>query len=316
MSDLNILGMIAGEKPGYADSRVLYAQKLAVLIMVSDKDIGRTYGGELANLQGEASIDTEDTFRLEIATLLQEAVEWMKENDSSIPLEFDAKLEDKAYVLRAEFNTSFDYNDYYTKKNDLKLDIESIDSNNSTSDPKKLLLPNESIQDEIISKFNIDCLEINEELVKMSPFLKTILTPQEIYVKIVPKIFDCFDTYWKIKKKLAKLSTKYMLRNSQNIRELLDLKFNNDYDEAINDYKIHKYVSFILIDSLIDKYKHGYIDKSLNKKLKTRRFRRYFKNSAIKYARFKQDFRYDFITKLNPLAFLHNIYYEYLSKHR
>ena len=30
---------------------------------------------------------------------------------------FDAKLEDKAYVLRAEFNTSFDYNDYYTKKN-------------------------------------------------------------------------------------------------------------------------------------------------------------------------------------------------------
>ena len=94
MSDLNILGMIAGEKPGYADSRVLYAQKLAVLIMVSDKDIGRTYGGELANLQGETSIDTEDTFRLEIATLLQEAVEWMKENDSSIPLEFDAKLED------------------------------------------------------------------------------------------------------------------------------------------------------------------------------------------------------------------------------
>ncbi len=199
-------------------------------------------------------------------------------------------------------------------KNNLNLDIESIDNNNSADNSKKLLLPNESIQDEIISKFNIDCLEINEELVKMSPFLKTILTPQEIYVKIVPKIFDCFDTYWKIKKKLAKLSTKYMLRNSQNIRELLDLKFNNDYDEAINDYKIHKYVSFILIDSLIDKYKHGYIDKSLNKKLKTRRFRRYFKNSAIKYARFKQDFRYDFITKLNPLAFLHNIYYEYLSK--
>ena len=30
---------------------------------------------------------------------------------------FDAELEDKAYVLRAEFNTSFDYNDFYTKKN-------------------------------------------------------------------------------------------------------------------------------------------------------------------------------------------------------
>lgn len=30
---------------------------------------------------------------------------------------FDAKLEDIAYVIRAEFNTSFDYNDFYTKKN-------------------------------------------------------------------------------------------------------------------------------------------------------------------------------------------------------
>ena len=30
---------------------------------------------------------------------------------------FDAKLEDKDYVIRAEFNTSFDYNDFYTKKN-------------------------------------------------------------------------------------------------------------------------------------------------------------------------------------------------------
>lgn len=30
---------------------------------------------------------------------------------------FDAKLDDKAYVLKAEFNTSFDYNESYTKKN-------------------------------------------------------------------------------------------------------------------------------------------------------------------------------------------------------
>ena len=30
---------------------------------------------------------------------------------------FDATLDDKAYVIRAEFNTSFDYNASYTKKN-------------------------------------------------------------------------------------------------------------------------------------------------------------------------------------------------------
>lgn len=30
---------------------------------------------------------------------------------------FDATLDDRAYVIRAEFNTSFDYNAFYTKKN-------------------------------------------------------------------------------------------------------------------------------------------------------------------------------------------------------
>lgn len=30
---------------------------------------------------------------------------------------FDAKLDDEAYVIKAEFNTSFDYNESYTKKN-------------------------------------------------------------------------------------------------------------------------------------------------------------------------------------------------------
>ena len=30
---------------------------------------------------------------------------------------FNAELENKTYVLKAEFNTSFDYNDFYTKKN-------------------------------------------------------------------------------------------------------------------------------------------------------------------------------------------------------
>lgn len=92
MSDLNILGMIAGEQPGYASEKSLYAQKLAVLIMVSDKDIGRTYGGELAALQGEASIDV-DGFRAEMSAMLQEAVDWMKQNDPTVPEDFDATLE-------------------------------------------------------------------------------------------------------------------------------------------------------------------------------------------------------------------------------
>ena len=30
---------------------------------------------------------------------------------------FNAEIEDKEYLIKAEFNTSFDYNDFYTKKN-------------------------------------------------------------------------------------------------------------------------------------------------------------------------------------------------------
>ena len=30
---------------------------------------------------------------------------------------FNAEIDDKAYIIKAEFNTSFDYNEFYTKKN-------------------------------------------------------------------------------------------------------------------------------------------------------------------------------------------------------
>ena len=91
MSDLNIFSMINGSKPGYADEKELYAQKLAVLIMVSDDDIGRAYGGELASLPGKMNLNA-DAIKTEISGMLQEAVSWMKENDDTIPNEFNADL--------------------------------------------------------------------------------------------------------------------------------------------------------------------------------------------------------------------------------
>lgn len=91
MSDLNIFSMINGSAPGYADEKELYAQRLAVLIMVSDDDIGRSYGGELASLPGKLNINS-DTIKAEIAGMLQEAVAWMKENDDTVPDDFAAEL--------------------------------------------------------------------------------------------------------------------------------------------------------------------------------------------------------------------------------
>ena len=127
--------------------------------------------------------------------------------------------------------------------------IETIDVNNNINEAKVLSTPIETINgdNEIgnLPHVKIDCLELNEELVKISPLLKTVITPQEIFSRIIPKIFDCFETYWKIRKFLAKISFIFLPKNKRKIKELLDLKFNNDYDLIDNEYRIHKFVNYI-----------------------------------------------------------------------
>ena len=196
-------------------------------------------------------------------------------------------------------------------------DIETIDSNKILLKNEVLSEPIETEQKEIISSFDIDCLEINSELVKISPLLKTIITPQEIFTRICPRIFDCFDFYWNIRKFLSKYTfklTRFVIpKNKKEIAELLELKFNNDYDQIDTEYRIHDFVNYILIDNLAEKFGKEYIDKSLDKIIKNKSNRHFFASSLVKYAKFKQDSRYNFISKLNLFANLHNIYYDHLS---
>ena len=86
---------------------------------------------------------------------------------------------------------------------DKLFNIDTIDNDNKLTKNKKILSQhNDTIySDKKNSKFckndinyeknnfpiiNIDCLDINEELVKLSPLFKTIKTPGEIYTDIVP----------------------------------------------------------------------------------------------------------------------------------
>ena len=205
------------------------------------------------------------------------------------------------------------------KKNNLSknTNTETIDSNKILLKNKVLSEPIETKQKEIISTFDIDCLEINSELVKISPLLKTIITPQEIFTRICPRIFDCFDFYWNIRKFLSKYTfklTRFIIpKNKKEIAELLELKFNNDYDQIDTEYRIHDFVNYILIDNLAEKFGKEYIDKSLNKIIKNKSNRHFFASALVKYAKFKQYSRYNFISKLNLFANLHNIYYDHLS---
>lgn len=195
-----------------------------------------------------------------------------------------------------------------------KTDIVSKYTNNSILENSELSESIETIKENNLSHIKIDCLDINSNLVKISPLLKTVITPQEIYTKVVPKIFDCFDSYWKIKKWLGTISYKFAPTNKKEIKELLDLKFNNDYDEIKNEYRIHKFVNYILIDELVNQYKDGYIDLELKKIITNRHSKKFFDKSLIKYACLKQKNRYILSSKNNSSSFLHNIYYRYLPK--
>ena len=228
-----------------------------------------------------------------------------------------------SYVINSDENILKNKNNFKNKiKNNLKnfgkyladkYNIDTIDINKINNPLIKLLLSIET-NNIILSKIELDCLDINEELIKISPFVKTLLTPQEIYTMIVPKIFDCFDLYWKIKKLISKISFNFMPQNLKKITEKLNLKFNNDYDDLDKEYKIHKFVNLIIIDTLFNKYGENYYNKKLADFLSAKRNRRYFDKKLIKYARLKHKTRYNFISRVNLFTNLHNIYYDYLSK--
>ena len=62
----------------------------------------------------------------------------------------------------------------------------------------------------------------DENLVKISPLLKTLITPQEVFDKFVPNIFSCFESYHKIHKFLAKHGHYFAPKNNKKISVFFD----------------------------------------------------------------------------------------------
>ncbi len=200
------------------------------------------------------------------------------------------------------------------KKNSRKaINFVSIDSNNTTKkNNKKLSSSIEKIYSNNQYKINIDCMDINEELVKLSPLFKTIKTPGEIYENFMPEIFNCFDTYYKLKRVYENIASVFYPKNRKEIRELLDIKFKNMHIDK--EYKVNEFVNYILLNPLCELYGKEYLSKDLKKILKERRNSKYFSKSLIKYAKFNHILGYNLSYKFNLSAFLHNIYYATLSR--
>ena len=195
--------------------------------------------------------------------------------------------------------------------------IVSIYTNNIINRNSNLLSDNETIYNDNskyieTNKIIIDCLDINEELVKLSPLFKTIKTPGEIYSDIIPNFLSCFDTYYTIKKLFENFASHFYPKNRKEIKDLLEIKFKNMHIEK--EYKINYIVNYILLNHMYTMYGKKYFDKELKKIIRNKKYSRFFDKSMLKYAKFNQFWGYNLSSKYSLSAFLHNIYYSHLSK--
>ncbi len=159
---------------------------------------------------------------------------------------------------------------------------------------------------------NIDCMDINEELIKLSPLFKTIKTPGEIYSDIVPDILNCFDTYYKIKSIFVNFLSFFYPRNKKDISDLLEIKFKNMHIEK--EYKVNNIVNYILLNRLYDVYGKDYFNKEFKKIIRERYTKKFLDKNMIKYAKFNHIFGYNFMSDNILSTFLHNIYYQNISQ--
>ena len=191
---------------------------------------------------------------------------------------------------------------------------ETICTNKKCVKKDKILLSHiDAIEyDNNLPELSIDCLDINEELIKLSPLFKTLKTPEEIFENIVPRIFDCFDSYYKLRDTFSNFLSYFMPKNRKEINDLLDIKFRNMHIEK--EYKVNEFVNYIILNSLSDKFGKDYLDENIKEVLRENKNRRFFDKSLIKYAKFNQKWGYNKSSKDVLSTFLHNIYYDHLSK--
>ena len=163
----------------------------------------------------------------------------------------------------------------------------------------------ESLDEHNNQTLKIDCLEINKEIVELSPLFRTIKTPEEVYTDFVPQILDCFDTYYKLKDFFTDFMSKFLPKNKKEINELLDIKFRNMHIEK--EYKVNPFVNYIILNTLAKKFGVDYPDENLKKILTDKENKKFFDKSLIKYAQFNQKWGYNKSYTSFLSTFLHNI---------
>ena len=130
----------------------------------------------------------------------------------------------------------------------------------------------------------IKAIDMNSTLVKLSPFIK---------------ITKRANKHFKIPTGIEKVD------------ELLSKKINF---KNIKSYKLLKEVNMILIIKLIDKFKEEFFSEDVVKILSSHGTSKFFDKNLVNFAKFYLKKRYNLSSKGNKSTFLHNIYYQYISK--
>lgn len=130
----------------------------------------------------------------------------------------------------------------------------------------------------------IKAIDINSTLMKLSPFIK------------------CTDKV---------INNKKYRTGIDKVDELLSKK--NDL-KNIKSYKLLDEVNMILVMKLIDKFKNDIFSDDVIKILTAPKNSKFFDTRMINFAKFYLKYKYNLSSALNNLTFLHNIYYQYLSK--
>ena len=170
---------------------------------------------------------------------------------------------------------------FATKKNCQNNNIDTVYTNKQNSKKEHELINIDKIDtNNVLSKIFIHAVDTDKNLVFLSPFFKA-----------KKNIFDKNDLTF----------------NNDKISKMRNNKFKNKY-------KLKKSINYILLQSIVASYPEIFEDIELKQLINNKEYSQYFDKSVINFYRFLLNYWYKYGVLGKIISFLHNIYYQHISK--
>lgn len=157
---------------------------------------------------------------------------------------------------------------------------------------------NESAKNEFCENENIKCknilidaVDLDKVLIEISPFIVELSRFNNIFYK---------------KHNLDSVGGKIKCKQI--------IKIGNRKIKLKNEYRLKKEVGMIILLKLFERNKDFFDDKILQSIFSQNKYSPFLSKYMLNFARFLQNQGYNYNKKQNKSSFLHNIYYEYISK--